>query len=454
MGKLKLKTVPLQEIKLADYNPRIDLQSGDPEYEKLKNSILQFGYIDPIIWNERSGNIVGGHQRFKVLVDLGYEEFEVVPVDYSPEVERACNLALNKISGDFVEEKVADLLHYLQENDFELTYTGFDPEEVFDLLSTYYDEQPVTDEDLEDFDPDQEAEMILEPYTKAGDIWKLGPHRLGVGDSLDAAFWEQLMDGNQADMVFTDPPYNVNYTGGTKDKLKIQNDHMGDSQFHAFLLAAFERLLEVTKKGGAIYVSHADSEGLNFRSAFIQAGWDLKQCLIWVKNALNIGRQDYQWQHEPILYGWKPGATHNWYGDRDKSTVIDSMPRLRDLDRAELISLINELCNADQTTVFRTKKPNTSDDHPTMKPLDLMRHYIKNSSKRGEIVVDSFLGSGSTLISAAQLDRLCYGMELDERYAQVVVERYKSFTDQHEDISVLRNNEEIPYAQIMKDRGD
>jgi len=252
-------------------------------------------------------------------------------------------------------------------------------------------------EALED-DFDVEANLPEEPITKLGDVWMLGKHRLACGDSTSSGAFTKLMNGQQADLVLTDPPYNVDYEGATKDKLKIQNDKMQDEQFLQFLTDAFTRMYEHSKKGAAIYVFHADSEGYNFRTAFKQAGYSLRQCLIWVKNSLVMGRQDYQWQHEPILYGWKDGASHVWYADRKQTTLVE-------FDR-----------------------PQKSAEHPTMKPVGLCGYFIANSSKEGDIVLDPFGGSGSTLIACEQTGRTCYIVELDEKYCDVIVKRYETFT--------------------------
>ena len=227
------------------------------------------------------------------------------------------------------------------------------------------------------------------------------------------------MDGQLADLILTDPPYNVDYQGGTKEKLKIQNDKLGDAAFLEFLTAAFERMFEQSKKGAPIYVFHADSEGYNFRTAFKEAGYVLRQCLVWVKNSLVMGRQDYQWQHEPVLYGWKDGAGHAWYGDRK------------------------------QTTLVRFDKPLRNGEHPTMKPVGLCGYFIGNSSKEGDIVLDSFGGSGSTLIACEQMGRVCYTSELDSKYCDVIVKRYAEAICCEDGISVIRNGKTIPYSELF-----
>jgi DNA modification methylase len=400
---MDIRKIPVSMINPAPYNPRIDLQPGDHEYEKLKRSIEEFGYVEPLVWNERTGNLVGGHQRYKILVnEQGATEVEVSVVDLDETREKALNLALNKIDGDWDLPKLRDLMSELKECDFDLSLTGFDSadlDELFQEVPFSFEPEYIEVEE-DDFDVEDELAMIEEPVTKPGDLWSLGRHRLLCGDSANLAEVERLMGGHRADLVFTDPPYNVDYTGKTKDALKIENDKMDDGRFKEFLLDVYRNLFHVSKEGAAIYVCHADSEGINFRSAMVEAGWLLKQCLIWVKNTFVLGRQDYHWRHEPILYGWKPGAAHNWYADRK------------------------------QDTVWEVDKPVRNADHPTMKPIALVSKALQNSSKRGDLVLDLFGGSGSTLIAAEKTGRTAYLMELDPKYCDVIVKRWEQLTGQ------------------------
>lgn len=389
---MEIRKIPIEKIDPAYYNPRKDLKPGDPEYEKLKKSITEFDLVEPLVWNKKTGRLVGGHQRLKVLKELGYTEIEVSVVDLPEDKEKALNIALNKIQGDWDYEKLKNLLEELDTGEFDLELTGFDMEEIEDLMTQFN----VPEEIVEDEAP----EPPEEPITKPGDLWLLGRHRLLCGDSTDQTVVAKLMENQLADMIFTDPPYNVNYEGGTKDRLTIKNDHMKDDDFRHFLTLAFLNMAQASKAGSPIYVCHADSEGLNFRTAFKEAGWDLKQCIIWVKQRFVMGRQDYQWQHEPILYGWKPGAAHKFYGDRK------------------------------QTTVWQIDRPIANREHPTMKPVALCAKAIENSSKAGDIVLDLFGGSGSTLIAAEQLNRTCYMMELDPVYCDVIVQRWENLTGQ------------------------
>ncbi|ANB66157.1 DNA methylase family protein (plasmid) [Anoxybacillus sp. B7M1] len=401
---MKIVRIPIKLINPAPYNPRVDLQPGDPEYEKLKRSIKEFGYVEPLVWNRRTGNLVGGHQRYKILVnEEGLKELEVSEVDLDEVKEKALNIALNKISGDWENNKLAELLQELQaSDDIDFELTGFSEEEFDELLEQldFELEPDVEYEEVEDDEFDVEGELanIEQPVTQSGDIWVLGEHRLLCGDSTNLEQVQRLMNGKQAAMVFTDPPYNVDYTGKTKDALKIQNDHMDDESFYRFLYAAFSVMYDVTEEGGPIYICHADSEGLNFRKAMIDSGWLYKQCIIWVKNSFTLGRNDYHWQHEPILYGWKPGAAHKWAGDRKQSTV------------------------------WECDKPQRNADHPTMKPIPIPAKAIQNSSYKGDIIFDPFGGSGSTLIAAEKTGRICYTVELDPRYCDVIVKRYEELT--------------------------
>jgi DNA modification methylase len=307
------------------------------------------------------------------------------------------NIRLNNNDGDWDLPKLKDLLEELDIGDFDVSLTGFAPDEIEDLMTQFFVE---TEPEEDHFDVADELEKIEEPITQKGDLWILGKHRLLCGDAISSGSINQLMNGQLVDMVFTDPPYNVDYTGKTKEALKIQNDKMNNSQFYQFLYDAFINMIAVTKSGGGIYICHADSEGINFRTAMVDAGWELKQCIIWAKNAMVLGRQDYHWQHEPILYGWKPGASHQWHGDRK------------------------------QTTLWNIDRPSRNKDHPTMKPIGIPAKAIQNSSKQGDIVLDLFLGSGSTLIAAEQTKRACYGMELDPIYCDVIVKRWEEYTNQ------------------------
>ena len=390
---MNFQMIEIEKLKPANYNPRKDLKPEDEEYQKIKKSILEFGYVDPIIANADM-TVIGGHQRLKVLKDLGYKEIECIVVDLDKNKEKALNIALNKITGEWDNQKLEDLLLELKEADFDLSTTGFTFDEVDNML------KDITGSKEDDFDLDQALEEIDEPITKPGDIWILGKNKLMCGDSTQKEDVEKLMNNKKADFILTDPPYNVDYEGKTSEALKIQNDHMENNKFYEFLESAFKNMYDAIKDGGSIYVFHADTEGLNFRNAFMNAGFKLAQCLVWVKNSFVMGRQDYQWRHEPILYGWKEGAGHYFVDNRKQSTVLE-------FDR-----------------------PTRNAEHPTMKPIDLLVYLIKNSSKQDELILDLFGGSGSTLIAAEQIQRICYTMELDPKYCDVIVKRWETLTGQ------------------------
>ena len=413
--------VSLSDIHPADYNPRQDLQPGDPEYEALKRSIQDNGYVGLILIN-KDGTIIGGHQRYKVLKDLGYTKARVLVTDVDKDTEKAMNIALNKISGDWDEERLKQVLMDLDLNDYDLTKTGFSSQEIEDLVLKLDTVEPEDD----DFDADKEYEEIQDPITKRGDIWILGDHRLMCGDSTDPSDVSTLLQGAEADLVITDPPYNVNYKDG-----EIKNDNMDEGAFEGFLDAAFGCMFDAIREGAAVYVFHADLEGLVFRQAFNDAGFKLAECLIWEKNSFVLGRQDYQWRHEPILYGWKEGAAHYFIDDRSQDTVLlEDELDFQSMKKEDLITYINQIRDSykNRTTVLYERKPTKNDLHPTMKPISLVGRLMKNSSKPGWNVLDLFGGSGSTLMAAEQLGRNAYLMELDEKFCDVIVKRWEDFT--------------------------
>jgi len=395
----------------ADYNPRKDLKPGDPEYEKLKRSIKQFGYVEPVIWNKTTSHVVGGHQRLKVLLDMGISEVECVVIEMNEEKEKALNIALNKISGDWDKDKLMLLIADLQGADFDVSLTGFEPAE----LDALFKDSLKNGIHEDDFDVD--AELQNPALTKQGDVWKLGQHRLVCGDSTKADTFTLLMEGKLANLVVTDPPYNVNYEGSAG---KIKNDNMENEAFYAFLLSAFQNTEVAMAKDASIYVFHADTEGLNFRKAFSDAGFYLSGTCIWKKQSLVLGRSPYQWQHEPVLFGWKKSGKHNWYADRK------------------------------QTTIWEFEKPKKNADHPTMKPVALVAYPILNSSLSNCIVLDPFGGSGSTLIACEQTDRVCYTVELDEKYCDVIVKRYIEQVGVEDSVFCIRDNKKFSYKELLE----
>lgn len=406
---MEWRTIPVGDLRPAAYNPRKKLKPGDKEYEKIKKSIQEFGYVEPIIVNFDM-TVIGGHQRLTVLKDLGYTEVQCVVVHIEDEAKvKALNIALNKITGAWNEQLLADLIVDLQSQDFNTDLTGFEPAEIDQLFSKVHNKEIKED----DFDVDEELKKPT--MSKTGDLWLLGRHRLVCGDSLLPETFTTLMDGKRANLVVTDPPYNVNVeeTAG-----KIKNDNMPDEDFYKFLFAAFVNMEQNMENDASIYVFHADSKGLIFRQAFHDAGFYLSGCCIWKKNALVLGRSPYQWQHEPCLFGWKVGGKHQWYSDRK------------------------------QTTIWEYDRPKSSKEHPTMKPVALMAYPIQNSSMSNCIVLEPFGGSGSTLIACEQTNRICYAIELDEKFVDVIVKRYIETVGSSDGVFIIRDGVKYPYQEV------
>ncbi|MEQ2820441.1 site-specific DNA-methyltransferase [[Ruminococcus] torques] len=408
-----IKKKNVADLLPAEYNPRKDLKPGDAEYEKLKRSITEFGYVEPVIWNQTTGRVVGGHQRLKVLQEMGMTEIDCVIIEVSEEKEKALNIALNKISGDWDTDKLALLITDLQGSDLDVSLTGFEPAEI-DALFKDDIKDGVKDDDF-----DVEEELKKPTITKSGDIWTLGNHRLICGDSTKAETLELLMCGKKANLVVTDPPYNVNYEGSAG---KIKNDNMENTAFYEFLLAAFQNAEQAMAEDASIYVFHADTEGLNFRKAFVDAGFYLSGTCIWKKQSLVLGRSPYQWQHEPVLFGWKKKGKHQWYTGRKESTI------------------------------WEFDKPKKNGDHPTMKPIPLIAYPIMNSSMSNCIVLDLFGGSGSTLIACEQTNRVCRMVELDEKFCDVIVKRYIEQVGSSEHVVVQRDGLTYRYDEVFMEQ--
>lgn len=405
----KMKT---EKLLPADYNPRKDLKPGDAEYEKLKRSIEQFGYVEPIIWNKTTGRVVGGHQRLKVLIDMGINEVDCVIVEMDENKEKALNVALNKISGEWDKDKLALLITDLQAEDFDVSLTGFDAAEIDDLFKDTIQDK------VKDDDFDVDAELQNPTIAKLGDVWQLGRHRLVCGDSTKPETYETLLGDEKANLVITDPPYNVNYEGSAG---KIKNDNMEDDKFYNFLFDAFSNTEQHMVDDASIYVFHADTEGLNFRKAFKDAGFYLSGTCIWKKQSLVLGRSPYQWQHEPVLFGWKKKGKHQWYTGRKESTI------------------------------WEFDKPKKNGDHPTMKPIPLLAYPIMNSSLSNCIVLDPFGGSGSTLIACEQTDRIARTIELDEKFCDVIIKRYIEQVGTADGVSVTRDGGSFKYSEVTAD---
>ena len=339
---------------------------------------------------------------------------------------------------------LAEVFAKIDESDIDTTLSGYNADAIEQLLIELPDESNI---DLDKADEDV-PEIPLTPVTKSGDLWKLGAHRLVCGDSTKLDTYKALMQGELAQLIVTDPPYNVDYEGSAG---KIQNDNMDSASFRVFLYDMYNSAAAVTVNGAAAYIFHADSEGVAFREEFQRAGFLLKQCLIWVKNAFVLGRQDYQWRHEPILYGWKSGAPHYFTDDRSISTVFDGYerPNFGGMSRDELVEFLELICDgADEmpSSILYCDKPKKNDDHPTMKPTALIGRLVANSSRRGWVVLDPFGGSGSTLIACEALGRKARTIELDPRFADVIVRRYIKTTGK-QDVALVRDGKEIPVEQ-------
>ena len=400
---MQIEKIAADKMRAAEYNPRKDLKSGDAEYEKLRRSIEVFGYVEPVIWNKQTGNIIGGHQRFKVLRDMGVTEIDCVVVDLNDKNEKALNLALNKISGSWDNDKLEALLREIDTDCFDVSVTGFDAPEMAALFRSG-DLAGVREDDFDEEPPE-------EPFTRAGDVWQLGRHRLICGDASRPETYSALMGGRPAALVVTDPPYNVAYEGVAG---AFENDNLNSECFRKFLMDAFTAMYGSLEDGGSIYVFHSDRETVSFHTAFAEAGFFAHQTCVWVKNSAVMGRCDYQFDYEPILYGWKPTAGHRWYADRK------------------------------QRTVWNFDRPAKSKLHPTTKPVALMAYPIVNSSMQGDVVLDPFGGSGSTLIACEQTGRSCYMIEIDRGYVDVIVSRYVAMCG-GEEVVLMRGGEQLPW---------
>jgi DNA modification methylase len=408
------------EIKFVNVETLIpyikNARNNEKAVDHVATSIQSYGFKNPILIDSNN-EIIAGHTRLLAAKKLGLKQVPTILVDdLTPEQVKAFRIADNKTAeyADWNFELLAQELEELKLADYDLSLTGFDMSECEKLLDTLH-EETVDEED----DFNVEEALPEHPITRKGDIWLLGKHRLMCGDSTNPQDITILMDGKKAQLIVTDPPYNVDYTGKTKNALKIENDKMDNHQFYDFLLAAHTRMYEVADDGASLYVFHADSEGLNFRKSFIEAGFKLAQCCIWAKQAMVMGRQDYHWMHEPVLYGWKPTSGHYWNSDRK------------------------------QTTLWQFDRPFRNEYHPTMKPIPLISYPIKNSSKLGDIVFDPFGGSGSTLIACEETDRICYTSELDPKYVDVIVKRYIAHVGSDSDVYLIREGKQYSHQEVV-----
>ena len=401
-----MQLVPV--TKLVPYVNKARTHSPE-QINKLRASLREFGFINPVIIDRNYG-VIAGHGRIMAAKEEGITEVPCVFADHLSEAQKkAYILADNRMAMDagWDEELLRVEIEALQGMDFDPLLTGFDEAELADLFG---EENEAKEDDF-----DVEAELEKPTVTQSGDVWTLGRHRLICGDSTQAETFDILMQGKKANLVVTDPPYNVNYEGTAG---KIKNDNMASEKFYQFLLDAFTNIARVMADDASIYVFHADTEGLNFRKAFSDAGFYLSGCCIWKKPSLVLGRSPYQWQHEPCLYGWKKNGKHQWYSDRK------------------------------QTTIWEFDKTKNNTDHSTMKPIPLLAYPICNSSMSNTLILDPFGGSGSTLIACEQTDRSCYTAELDEKYCDVIVKRYIEQVGSADGVFVERNGEQIPYSEL------
>lgn len=424
-NKVQIVYKPIDEIIPYVNNPR----NNEHAVDAVASSIKNFGFKNPIVIDSEN-EIVNGHTRLLAAKKLGLEEVPVlIADDLSEEQVKAFRLADNKVGelATWDEELLQAELDELISQSVDMTEYGFTDEDFAEV------ENEVEEDDYEE-------ELSEEPRTKYGEVYQLGNHRMMVGDSTKEEDVAKLMDGEKLDLWLTDPPYNVALGKSDlaadslkrhrrTDGLTIMNDDMEDSEFLEFLTKAFGAAKTAMKPGGSFYIWHADNESYNFRLACRQVGLQIRQCLVWVKSSITLGRQDYQWIHEPCLYGWKDGATHYFTFDRTQATVVEDRPNLNKMNKDELKEYILAMEEAQgPTTIIREKKPNASKEHPTMKPIKLLSRQVLNSSKKGQNVGDFFGGSGSTLITCEQLERNCFTMELDPRYADVIINRWEQLT--------------------------
>ena len=404
-------TTEMQLVPITKLVPYVNnARTHSPEQiTKLRSSLREFGFINPVII-DRDFNVIAGHGRILAAKEEGIKEVPCVFADHLTEAQKkAYIIADNRMAMDagWDEELLRVEIESLQGMDFDPLLTGFDEKE----LAALFDDGIEAKED--DFDVDAELEKPC--FSRLGDVWTLGRHRLVCGDSTKPETYTMLMGETKANLVITDPPYNVNYEGSAG---KIKNDNMAGEKFYEFLLAAFKNMESVMATDASIYVFHADTEGLNFRRAFADAGFYLSGCCIWKKQSLVLGRSPYQWQHEPVLYGWKKNGKHQWYTGRK------------------------------ETTIWEFDKPKKNGDHPTMKPIPLLAYPIGNSSMANSVVLDPFGGSGSTLIACEQTDRICRTIELDEKFCDVIVNRYIEQVGSADDVSVLRDGKTYSYEEV------
>ena len=414
MGKT---TTEMKLMKVSQLVPYINnaRTHNEEQITKLRSSLREFGFINPVII-DRECNVIAGHGRILAAKAEGIEEVPCVFADHLTEAQKkAYIIADNRMAQDagWDEELLRIEIEALQAEAFDISLTGFEEQEIADLFAME------SDSEVEDDDFDLNDALEKAAFVQKGDVWQVGRHRLMCGDATSEEDVATLMEGKKANLIVSDPPYGVSFQ--SSDGLSIKNDSIKGEEFYQFLIKAFQNMASHLTKGGAAYIFHADTEGLNFRRAFVDAGFHLAGCCIWVKNSLVLGRSDYQWQHEPVLYGFMKNGKHSWYSDRS------------------------------QTTIWNFDKPKRNKNHPTSKPLDLLAYPIGNSSQANGIVLDTFGGSGSTLMACEKTNRICYMMELDEKYASVILRRYVEDTEDAENVCVVREGKTIPYSELVKE---
>lgn len=409
-----------KEFQLVDINKLVPYANNARTHNKeqilkLRSSLREFGFVNPVII-DKAYNVLAGHGRIEAAKEEGIAEVPCVYADHLTEAQKkAYILADNRMALDagWDEELLSVEMQELQELGFDLSMTGFDEKELTDLLGVDADGEAKED------DFDLSAALEKAAFVQRGDIWTVGRHKLMCGDATSVEDVSALMGDTKANLILTDPPYGVSFKSASG--LTIENDSMKNEEFYNFLLSAFKCMADHLEKGGVAYVFHADTEGLNFRRAFIDAGFHLAGCCIWVKDSLVLGRSDYQWQHEPVLYGFMQNGKHHWYSDRK------------------------------QTTIWHFDKPKRNANHPTSKPLDLLGYPIGNSTQENGVVMDTFGGSGSTLMACEQMNRICYTMALDEKYASVILRRYVEDTGNADGVYVVRDGKQIAYSELVKE---
>ena len=408
------------EMQLVDINRLIpyvnNARTHSPEQiTKLRSSLREFGFINPVII-DKDFNVLAGHGRLMAAKAEGITEVPCVFAEHLTEAQKKAyiiNDNRSALDAGWDDELLKVEMEALQDMGFDLSMTGFDTDELDELFKNE-DDSEVKDDDF-----DLTAALEKASFVERGDIWTVGKHRLMCGDATSADDVNALMGDTKANLILTDPPYGVSFKSASG--LTIQNDSIKDEEFYTFLLNAFKCMAEHLESGGAAYVFHADTEGLNFRRAFVVAGFHLAGCCIWVKDSLVLGRSDYQWQHEPVLYGFLQNGKHKWFSDRK------------------------------QTTIWNFDKPKRNANHPTSKPLDLLSYPIGNSTQENAVVIDTFGGSGSTMMACEQMNRVCFMMELDPKYASVILRRYVEDTGDAGGVYVTRNGEQIPYSNLVKE---